>query len=147
MEKLISGDEIIFFKPYIETPASVGIDNKKEILAASTLLKFKILAAVIVIPDLLTPGIKDKIWKKPINKADFNVKSLSKFFFNLNLSQKCKIIPKINVVHAIILIFLISSIILVCTSKNPNNKTGVDEIKILKKSSLFKKKLAISFLK
>ena len=49
------------FIPNILTPARVGIDNKKEIFAASTLLKFKILAAVIVIPDLLTPGIREKI--------------------------------------------------------------------------------------
>ena len=41
------------------TAAKVGIDNKKDIFAASTLLQFKNLAAVIVIPDLLTPGIKD----------------------------------------------------------------------------------------
>ena len=35
--------------------------NKKEILDASNLLKPKNLPAVIVIPDLLTPGIRDKI--------------------------------------------------------------------------------------
>ena len=51
----------IFFKPKIETAPNVGIDNKKDILAASYLLKFKTLAAVIVIPDLLTPGSKAKI--------------------------------------------------------------------------------------
>ena len=33
--------------------------NKNDILAASNLLKFRSLAAVIVIPDLLTPGTKD----------------------------------------------------------------------------------------
>ena len=33
-------------------------------------MKFKILAAVIVIPDLLTPGIKDNIWNKPIKIED-----------------------------------------------------------------------------
>ena len=44
-----------------ETAPSVGIDNKKEILDASNLLKPKNLPAVIVIPDLLTPGIRDKI--------------------------------------------------------------------------------------
>ena len=40
--------------------ANVGIDNKNDILAASNLLNFSILAAVIVIPDLLTPGIKER---------------------------------------------------------------------------------------
>ena len=41
--------------------AKVGIESKKDIFADSVLLKFKSLAAVIVIPDLLTPGIKDSI--------------------------------------------------------------------------------------
>ena len=40
--------------------------NKKEILAASDLLKPKNLAPVIVIPDLLTPGINEKTCNKPI---------------------------------------------------------------------------------
>ena len=61
IEKLISGDVIILFNPNIETAPNVGIDIKKEIFAESNLLKFKILAAVIVIPDLLTPGTNDKI--------------------------------------------------------------------------------------
>jgi hypothetical protein len=52
------------------TAASIGIDNKKDIFAESTLLKFKNLAAVIAIPDLLTPGIKEKICKHPINIMD-----------------------------------------------------------------------------
>tara|TARA_B110000914_G_C15068210_1_gene267215 strand:+ start:381 stop:512 length:132 start_codon:yes stop_codon:yes gene_type:complete len=39
--------------------AKAGIEIKKEIFAASVLPKFKNLAAVIVIPDLLTPGIKE----------------------------------------------------------------------------------------
>ena len=47
------------FKPNKETAPKVGIDNKKDILAASNLLKFKNLAAVIEIPDLLTPGTKE----------------------------------------------------------------------------------------
>ena len=62
-EKFKSSEIIIFFKPNIETTAKVGIDNKNDILAASYLLKFKILAALIVIPDLLTPGIKERICK------------------------------------------------------------------------------------
>ena len=37
-----------------------GIAKKKEIFAESNLLNPRILPAVIVIPDLLTPGIKDK---------------------------------------------------------------------------------------
>ena len=45
----------------METAPNVGIDNKKDILAASNLLKFKNRAAGIEIPDLLTPGIRDRI--------------------------------------------------------------------------------------
>ena len=52
---------IILFKPKIETAPNVGIDNKKDIFAESNLSKVSNLAAVIVIPDLLTPGIKDRI--------------------------------------------------------------------------------------
>ena len=59
-----------FIIPNVLTAARVGIDNKKEIFTDSSLLKPRNLPAVIVIPDLLTPGIKDKIWKNPIYKAD-----------------------------------------------------------------------------
>ena len=59
-----------FFNPKIETAPRIGIDNKNEIFVESTLLNFKNLAAVIAIPDLLTPGIKERIWNKPINIAD-----------------------------------------------------------------------------
>ena len=52
---------IILFKQKIETAPSVGIDNKKDIIPASYLLNLSIRAAEIVIPDRLTPGIKDKI--------------------------------------------------------------------------------------
>ena len=38
-----------------------GIESKKDILAASTLLNLKNLAPVIIIPDLLTPGINAKV--------------------------------------------------------------------------------------
>ena len=47
--------------PKVLAANRVGIDKKNEILAASTLLKPKNLPADKVIPDLLTPGIKDKI--------------------------------------------------------------------------------------
>ena len=60
LEKFTNIDKIILV-PKIDTAARAGIDNKKEIFAESYLLKFKILAAVIVIPDLLTPGTKDII--------------------------------------------------------------------------------------
>ena len=52
--------EVISFRPNKLTAAKVGIDNKKEILAESYLLKHINLPAEIVIPDLLTPGIRDK---------------------------------------------------------------------------------------
>ena len=54
----------------METAPKVGIDSKKEIFAESVLLNFKILAAVITIPDLLTPGTSERIWLIPINNAD-----------------------------------------------------------------------------
>ena len=51
---------IKFLKPKNETAPKIGIDSKKEILAASILLKFSNLAAVIAMPDLLTPESKLK---------------------------------------------------------------------------------------
>ena len=59
--KLKFSDKSIFLNPNRDTAPRMGIDNKKDIFAASNLLKFSNLAAVIAIPDLLTPGIKDKI--------------------------------------------------------------------------------------
>ena len=64
-----SSEVIKFFTPNNETAPRVGIDSKKDILAASNLLKFKSLAAVIEMPDLLTPGINESIWNKPIKIA------------------------------------------------------------------------------
>ena len=49
------------FKPNTLAPVKAGIANKKEILLESNLLNLKILAAVIVIPALLTPGINASI--------------------------------------------------------------------------------------
>ena len=46
-----------------------GIEIKKDTFADDTLSKLKNLAAVIVIPDLLTPGINDNTWKRPIIKT------------------------------------------------------------------------------
>ena len=43
---------------------------RKEIFAASVLLKLNNLAAVIAMPDLLTPGTKDKTCMIPIKKID-----------------------------------------------------------------------------
>ena len=54
--RLLSGKS---FKIKTLAPARAGIDKKNDILAASILLKFVNLLAVITIPDLLTPGIKD----------------------------------------------------------------------------------------
>ena len=60
-EKLKLSDFTKLFNPKIDTAAKVGIDNRKDILAESYLLKFNVLAPVIAIPDLLTPGIKASI--------------------------------------------------------------------------------------
>tara|TARA_Y100001958_G_C20931162_1_gene341436 strand:+ start:153 stop:344 length:192 start_codon:yes stop_codon:yes gene_type:complete len=59
--KITSFEKIKFLKPKIETAPKIGIDSKNDNLAESTLLKLRSLAAVIAIPDLLTPGINDKI--------------------------------------------------------------------------------------
>ena len=56
--KITSLEKIKFLKPKIETAPKIGIDSKKDNLAESTLLKLRSLAAVIAIPDLLTPGNK-----------------------------------------------------------------------------------------
>ena len=61
VEKLVSSLLTKSAKPNMETAPSVGIDSKKAILAASNLSKFKSRAAVIDIPDLLTPGISASI--------------------------------------------------------------------------------------
>ena len=72
---------INLYKPKVPVPASAGIDIKNEIFAASSLLNLNILAPVITIPDLLTPGIKARTCKKPIIKTLL----LLKFFFMLLL--------------------------------------------------------------
>ena len=65
-EKFQSPVVKIFFTPNIETAPKAGTESKKEILAASYLVKLRNLPAVIVIPDLLTPGTNDNIWNRPI---------------------------------------------------------------------------------
>ena len=142
--KLWLSENIIFFIPKIETAPKIGIDNKKEIFAESILSNFKNLAAVIAIPDLLTPGTKDKICKIPINIADLKLKLLLIFFSNLNLSLMYNKIPKINVVQAIVSKFLIFSIIPVLTRKKPIIITGSEENKIFEKRILLLKKFKIS---
>ena len=109
-EKFILSENKIFFSPNIETAAKMGIDNKKDILAASTLSNLSNLAAVIAIPDLLTPGINEKICKIPIKIADLKVKLSLIFFSNVNLSLINNKIPNIIVVQAMVSIFLIFSI-------------------------------------
>ena len=87
IEKLKSSEIITFLKPYKDTAPNVGIDSKKDIFAASYLINFNNLAAEIVTPDLLTPGISEKICSKPTKSADLKLKLLSIFFSNLNLSE------------------------------------------------------------
>ena len=110
IEKEISELVKIFFTPKTETAPRVGIERRNEIFVASTLLKLSSLAAVIVIPDLLTPGIKDIIWKIPIIIADFILKLFSIVLLTLYLSLKYNRNPKRIVVQAISLIFLKFSI-------------------------------------
>ena len=73
IERFKSFVEYNSLRPKIEIAPKTGIDIKKEILDASTLLKFKNRAPVIVIPDLLTPGIRERTWNNPITKAFFKV--------------------------------------------------------------------------
>ena len=140
-------DDNVSFNPNFDTAPKVGRDNRNDIFEESNLLKFKILAAVMVIPDLLTPGIKDKIWKVPINIADLKLKLLSIFLPRSRLSLKYSSIPNIKVVHAITFMFLKFTIKSVSTKKKPTNITGIEEIKIFKKRILFFIKSNISLLK
>ena len=87
-EKFKLSDFTKLFNPKIETAANVGIDNKNDILAESYLLNFNILAPVIAIPDLLTPGINDKVCRKPIKITDFIVKFELILFVTSDLSLK-----------------------------------------------------------
>ena len=87
-EKLKFSELTKLFNPNIETAPKVGMDNKKDILAESYLLNFNALAPVIVIPDLLTPGTNDKIWRKPIKIEVFNVKFELILFSISDLSLK-----------------------------------------------------------
>ena len=125
----------MLFNPKKDTAAKVGIDNKKDILAASYLLNLKILAPVMVIPDLLTPGIKDNIWRKPMNIADLKVKFDSNSFSMENLSLIKRSRPNIKVVQPIVLIFLNWSIKLSFTKIYPTIIIGIDPIMILKNKS------------
>ena len=136
-EILISSAETMFLIPKRETTARVGIDSKKEIFTESYLLNFNNLAAVIVIPDLLTPGISEIIWNNPIIIADLYVKWFPIFLFILNLSLMKSSIPNNKVIQPITFMFLNSLIKLVWTRIKPNIITGNEEIKILIKSSLF----------
>ncbi len=87
-EKFKLSDSTKFFNPKIDTAAKVGIESRNDILAESYLLNFRALAPVIVIPDLLTPGIKDKICNTPMKIADLTVKFKFIFFFISSLSLK-----------------------------------------------------------
>ena len=94
------------FKPSKLAPERAGIESKNDILLESTLLNFKILAAVIVIPALLTPGIRESIWKKLIKKIVWKFKFVEIFLSKRLWSAIYKIIPNIKVVQAITLMFL-----------------------------------------
>ena len=117
----------------METAPKIGMDIKKDIFAESTLSNPKSLAAVIAIPDLLTPGINARICKDPIKIADLKLKFFSIVFSIVNLSLTNNKTPKIKVVQAIVSIFLIFSIRFVSTKIKPTNITGIDDIIILKK--------------
>ena len=135
----------MFLIPKIETANKIGMDNKKDIFAESTLLKFNNLPAVIAIPDLLTPGINENTCKIPIKNADLIVKSFLIFFICLNLSLMYRKIPNIIVAQVIVSKFLILLINPVSAKKKPTIITGSEEIKIFINRALFLKKSKISF--
>ena len=89
------------YAPKTDTANKVGMDNKNEILAAFTLSNLRNLAAVIAMPDLLTPGIKEKICKKPMIKADLRSRLISRLFSFSILSEKYNNIPNNTVVQPI----------------------------------------------
>ena len=136
LAKSLFSEKIMLFNPKIETAPKIGMDIKKDIFAEFTLSNPKNLAAVIAIPDLLTPGINAKICNNPIKIADFKLKFFSIVFSILNLSLINNKMPKIKVVHAIVSMFLIFSIKFVSTKITPTNITGIDDIIILKKRIL-----------
>ena len=72
---------INFWILYNPIAPKVGIDSQKDIFAASDLSNWRNLAADIVIPDLLTPGINESIWTNPIINAHVKLKSDLIFFF------------------------------------------------------------------
>ena len=85
INKLISKVSFcISFNPRKLAPVKAGIESKNEILPESTLLNLKNLAAVIVTPARLTPGIKARIWNNPINKIDL-IFRFEEIFFSIFL--------------------------------------------------------------
>ena len=56
---LFDSTKFVILKKVIDN--NIGIEKKKEIFIVLFLSNFKNLPAVIVIPDLLTPGINDSI--------------------------------------------------------------------------------------
>ena len=128
-------------------PANAGIDNKKEILLESILLKFKNLAAVIVIPALLTPGIRANIWNRPIIKIDLKFRSVAIFLSVFLWSAKKSINPKNKVVDAITFVFLKRWINSVVYKIYPNDIRGKEPIIIKLNNFLLFFRLKRSFLK
>ena len=102
----ISSFKNVSFKVSILAPNKAGMDKIKDILAASCLLKLRNLHPVITTPALLAPGIKAKIWNKPIKNILFKFKFSSNDFDAIDLSEKYKSNPKANVDHVITSIFL-----------------------------------------
>ena len=70
--------ESILISKYIAIAEMVGIDIKKLILDAVLLSSPRNNPAEIVTPDLDTPGIRERVWTKPIINASVMVVS-SKF--------------------------------------------------------------------
>lgn len=60
------------------------------------------LAAVIVMPDLLVPGMRAKIWERPMNSALFQLRFSAVLSWGLDSSANQRRIPKRIVVVAMI---------------------------------------------
>ena len=85
----------------IAAPRIIGVDNRKENLAALILFKPLYNPALMLIPDLEKPGITANAWDKPITTESLKL-TCSIFFLPLNvLSAQYKIAPAIIKVMAI----------------------------------------------
>lgn len=76
IREMFNASKPVFVISHIAATMVIGIDNRKENLKASSLLRPRKSAAAIVVPDLEMPGNMANTWNSPTNKAIFQVISL-----------------------------------------------------------------------